>query len=178
MKTKPVSDVLRGVLNMTLSFFKSQVLKRVKGNVKAERGVEVAFIPITNTITVLNDNDAANKEQVAKVTLDWVNGPLTDYLDEIFTEIILKHDDENVEKILLFAKNLVLGVLRVYSDDDLQNNVQLKALMSATLEDPATEQVLLQNAIRPILEKKIKDTDAVDSIIRILDSAFDNIVKK
>ena len=80
MKTKPVSDVLRSVLNMTLSFFKSQVLKRVKGNVKAERGVEVAFIPITNTITVLNDDDAANKEQVAKVTLDWVNGPLADYL--------------------------------------------------------------------------------------------------
>lgn len=178
MKVKPISDVAKTVMNMSLNFFKSQVTKRIKDNPIAVKGVEVAFIPITNTISVLNDDNAENKAQVNKVVLDWVNQPLAVYLDEIFTGLIAKHDDVNVEKLLFFAKNIVLGVMKIYSDDDMQNNAQLKAMFNNLLQDPETEKLLLENVLKPLLEKKIKDTDTVEHIISILDSTFDAVVKK
>lgn len=178
MKIKPISDVAKTVMNMSLNFFKSQVTKRLKDNPTAIKGVEVAFIPITNTITVLNDEDAENQKQVTGVVLDWVNQPLAAYLDEIFTGLIEKHDDVNVEKLLLFAKNIVLGVMKLYSDDDMENNVQLKAMFNNLLQDPETEKLLLQNVFKPLIEKKVKDTDTVNHIVNILDSTFDAVVKK
>lgn len=178
MKVKPISDVAKTVMNMSLNFFKSQVLKRVKDNQLATKGVEVAFIPISNTITVLNDEDGENQKQVAKVVLDWVNQPLAEYLDHIFTGLIEKHDDVNVEKLLMFAKNVILGVMKLYSDDDIENNVQLKLMFNNLLQDPETEKLLLQNVFKPLIEKKIKDTDTVEHIIQILDSTFDAVVKK
>ena len=178
MKVKPISDVAKTVMNMSLNFFKSQVLKRVKDNQLATKGVEVAFIPISNTITVLNDEDGENQKQVTKVVLDWVNQPLAEYLDNIFTGLIEKHDDVNVEKLLMFAKNVILGVMKLYSDDDMENNVQLKLMFNNLLQDPETEKLLLQNVFKPLIEKKIKDTDTVEHIIQILDSTFNAVVKK
>lgn len=178
MKVKPIGDVMKTVLTASLTFFKTQVLKRLEGNEKAYKGVQVAFIPIENSIKVLNDDVAENKEQVSKVALDWVNQPLSDYLDDIFTDLIEKHDDENVEKLLFFCKGIVLGVLKVYSDDDLQNNVQMKNLFQGVLQDPQTEILVLNNVFKPLLEKKIKDTETVNYIISILDKAFDGIQKK
>lgn len=178
MKVKPISDVAKTVMNMSLNFFKSQVLKRVKDNQLATKGVEVAFIPISNTITVLNDEDGENQKQVTKVVLDWVNQPLAEYLDNIFTGLIEKHDDVNVEKLLMFAKNVILGVMKLYSDDDMENNVQLKLMFNNLLQDPETEKLLLQNVFKPLIEKKIKDTDTVEHIIQILDSTFDAVIKK
>ena len=178
MKVKPISDVAKTVMNMSLNFFKSQVLKRVKDNQLATKGVEVAFIPISNTITVLNDEDGENQKQVTKVVLDWVNQPLAEYLDNIFTGLIEKHDDVNIEKLLMFAKNVILGVMKLYSDDDMENNVQLKLMFNNLLQDPETEKLLLQNVFKPLIEKKIKDTDTVEHIIQILDSTFNAVVKK
>ena len=178
MKVKPISDVAKTVMNMSLNFFKSQVLKRVKDNQLATKGVEVAFIPISNTITVLNDEDGENQKQVTKVVLDWVNQPLAEYLDNIFTGLIEKHDDVNIEKLLMFAKNVILGVMKLYSDDDMENNVQLKLMFNNLLQDPETEKLLLQNVFKPLIEKKIKDTDTVEHIIQILDSTFDAVIKK
>lgn len=178
MKVKPISDVAKTVMNMSLNFFKTQILKRVKDNALAVKGVEVAFIPISNTIGVLNDENGENQKQITKVVLDWVNQPLALYLDEIFTGLIEKHDDVNVEKLLMFSKNVILGVMKLYSDDDVENNIQLKAMFNSLLQDPETEKLLLHNVIKPLVEKKIKDTETVNHIIDILDSTFDAVVKK
>jgi hypothetical protein len=172
-KDKPVNDVMRAIMIASLKFFRTQVLKRVDDqNEHLEKGVEISFMPVEEIILALNDDNPDNKEQVTAIILEWINGPVADLVEDIFTDLIEKNDDENLKAV--FSQVLMLGiqVLKVYTDNDEKNKEQLKVIFDKFIESPKTQVLLTDNILKPVLVKIIKDEKWAEYIVNLVKNSL------
>jgi predicted RND superfamily exporter protein len=172
-KDKPVNDVMRVIMLSSLKFFRTQVLKRIDDqNEHLEKGVEISFMPVEDIILALNDDNPDNKEQVTAIILEWINGPVADLIEDIFTDLIEKNDDENLKAV--FSQVLMLGiqVLKVYTDNDEKNKEQLKLIFDKFIESPETQVLLTDNILKPVLVKIIKDEKWAEYIVNLVKNSL------
>jgi hypothetical protein len=172
-KDKPISDMLRVLLDMSLGFFKSRILQRVDLDEEhLRKGIETGFIPLESIVRVLNDDDPNNKEQVRTLMLEWVNGPVSELVEDIFKDLIGKSKDENLRVVFSTILGLGVATLKIYSDKDDDNDTQLKALLKEFIESPETHSVVLEHLVRPMLVKAIKDEAWVSYLMELLRAAL------
>lgn len=177
-KTKVISDVLAAIAKLALNFTETQVQKKIK-NELAEEGI-LLFVPATrDLIQVLNDDDANNSAQVKDVVLDWVHGPLADYVGKLGEQLASQADNENQKAVALFAVKVSTELLKIYSDDEKDNKKQVTDLFESMLDDATFRALLMDAIITPILKKAKAGDDFIALIRKALDFSLDSIdVKK
>ena len=176
-KVKLVSDALRTVMLLMIKVFRSQILKRVDKTEDENlyKGVEISFMPMEDMVVALNDDNPNNQQQVKEITLKWINGPVSDLLDEIFQDLIDKSKNDHVKALLAQVLTLGVGTLKIYTDDEEKNNEQLNKLFDAFLESPESKELVLNHILKPLLIKVVKDEKLVTSIIEVIEKTLEDV---
>lgn len=151
-KVKPVSDLAYNIANLGLKFAENQVEKKI-GDQLVEDGVRLVFPVTRELLTVLNDDNPANAEQVKGVVVEWLNTDFTDYLSKIQGELVGKVDSEAEKQLIGFAFTTCIALLKVYTDGDKANKEQVKALLDALLQSGELEGVVNVALLEPALDK-------------------------
>lgn len=178
-KVKLVSDALRHIMTLVIKIFRSQILKRVDKleDENLYKGIEVSFMPMEEIVIALNDDNPDNQQQVKEITLRWINGPVSDLVDEIFKDLIEKSKNDHIKALLNQVLILGVGTLKIYTDDEEKNNEQLNKLFEVFLESPESKELVLNHILKPLLVKVVKDEKIVDSIVEVIEKAFEGVQK-
>lgn len=174
---KPIGDVLAAILRVGIKFTEDQFKKRVKNPYLLD-GISLAFPFSTKVVNILNDENPDNNAQVRELLLDHVNGPIAEFLDRILTEKISAVEEENLKKILDFIKESGIDALELLSDDDAENNKQLKAFWEALIESTEFHDLVKYNIIVPFLEKKNVKEDVIKFVLDVIDLAISGFNKE
>jgi hypothetical protein len=151
-QAKVIGDIVAAILKMGVNIAQNQVEKKID-NPLVEKGVLLIFPLTKNLIEVLSDKNPDNEAQVREVMLEWTNGPLADYLEEIFEAFVEKQKDENAKVLIEFFTKVFVKALRIYSDDVTENKDQLDALLAGITADRATYDLVVNNILKPLLVK-------------------------
>lgn len=178
-KVKLVSDALRHIMTLVIKIFRSQILKRVDKleDENLYKGIEVSFMPMEEIVIALNDDNPDNQQQVKEITLRWINGPVSDLVDEIFKDLIEKSKNDHIKALLNQVLILGVGTLKIYTDDEEKNNEQLNKLFEVFLESPESKELVLNHILKPLLVKVVKDEKIVDSIVEVIEKALEGVQK-
>lgn len=170
-EAKPIGDVLAAILRAGIKFTEDQFKKRVRNPYLLD-GVSLAFPFSTKVVNILNDENPDNNAQVRELLLDHVNGPIAEFLDRILTEKISAVEEENLKKILSFVKESGIDALEIISDDDTENNKQLKVFWETLLESKEFHDLVKYNIIVPFLLKRNVKEDVVTFVLDVIDLAI------
>lgn len=149
---KVIGDIIAAILKMGVNIAQGQVEKKID-NPLVEKGVLLIFPLTKELIDVLSDKNPDNEEQVRAVMLEWTNGPLADYLEQIFAAFVEKQKDENAKALIAFFTAVFVQALRIYSDDVDDNKAQLDELLDGVVTGEETYDLILNNIIKPLLVK-------------------------
>lgn len=164
---KPVSDLAKTIANLGLNFAENQVEKKIADPL-VEDGVKLVFPVTRELLSVLNDDNPANPEQVKGVVVDWLNTDFSLYLSKIKDELVAKVDSQAEKELISFAFTTSIALLKVYTDDNKANKEQVKELMGALLRSGELEGVVNVALLEPALEKM----KAGDALAEVVKSAF------
>lgn len=176
-QAKVIGDIVAAILKMGVNIAQGQVEKKIN-NPLVEKGVVLVFPLTKDLIEVLSDKDPNNEAQVREVMLDWTNGPLADYLEQIFGALIEKQKDENAKALIAFFTGVFVQALRLYSDDIDDNKVQLDELLSDVVADKETYDLILNNIIKPLLEKAKAGEDLTKFVVTAAQMFIDWLLKQ
>lgn len=151
-QAKVIGQIVAQILKFGVNIAQGQVEKKID-NPLVEKGVLLIFPLTRDLIEVLSDKDPNNEEQVRKIMLEWTNGPLADYLEQIFANFVAKQKDENAKALIAFFAAAFVEALRLYSDEVDDNKAQLDELLDGIVSDKETYDLILNNIIKPLLVK-------------------------
>lgn len=151
-QAKVIGQIVAQILKFGVNIAQGQVEKKID-NPLVEKGVLLIFPLTRDLIEVLSDKDPNNEEQVRKIMLEWTNGPLADYLEQIFANFVAKQKDENAKALIAFFAAAFVEALRLYSDEVDDNKAQLDKLLDSIVSDKETYDLILNNIIKPLLVK-------------------------
>jgi len=176
-KAKVIGEIVAQILKFGVNIAQGSVEKKID-NPLVEKGVLLIFPLTKDLIEVLSDKDPNNEEQARKVMLDWTNGPLADYLEQIFAAFVEKQKDENAKALIAFFTGIFVDALRLYSDDIDDNKVQLDELLDGVVTDKETYDLILNNIIKPLLVKSNAGEDISKFVVEASKMFIDWLLKQ
>ena len=123
---RPISDVVKAVANLGLNFTEGMVEKKVQ-NPMVEDGIKLVFPLVRHLLEVLNDDNPANAEQVRAIILKWINTDLANFVEKVADNVLHNTKDTAHFALLDFAQLNAVRILRVYTDENVDNKAQLDA---------------------------------------------------
>lgn len=173
-KAKPVSDLAKSIANLGLNFAENQVEKKIADPL-VEQGVKLVFPVTRELLEVLNDDNAANAEQVKDVVMDWINDDLSAFLHMLSAKVLDSIDDENHKALLGFAFDTMFSLLSAFTDDNANNKVQVKEMVDGFIHSERLPVLVKSALVVPLLEKSGASADLVSFVGKAVDVAFDAI---
>lgn len=175
-KDKPIGDVARAIINLSLNLAESQVKNRVKDETLL-KGVNTALPLIREIVGELNDENPDNAAQVKETLLAWTNGPLADYLETVLAELESKLQNPNERLLVGFLGANVIAVLRLMTDLEPDNVEQIRNYWKDEDFVADVQEVLITNLLLPALEKKGVTPEIRNYIHSIVDLTLDTFIR-
>jgi len=133
------------------------VLTLPQGVVKAS--IESLFHPIEEVVNVLSDSNDDNETQVNEVLKDYLNNDLALLLDNYSVELIGTIKDPIVKDMVSLFVVPTVETLRAMSDDNKDNEEQLKEVwVDGFVKDKESQAAFFNGVIVPFVEKIGKDS--------------------
>ena len=151
-KVKAISDLFAAIAKLGLNFAENQIEKKIQDDL-AQRGALLFLQPTRDIVLALNDNDPANADQVKNIILNWVNAPLSEYLEDLADAGIAKVNDEKGKALLNFAAGVITDVLRLITDDEAENDKQIKAYFDNLVRSEFFQQLVIHILLAAILDQ-------------------------
>lgn len=175
-KVKPVSDLAFNIANLGLKFAENQVEKKIADPL-VEDGVKLVFPVTRELLTVLNDDNPANPEQVKGVVVNWLNNDFSEYLSKVKLELVGKVDSEAEKQLISFAFTTCIALLKVYTDENKANKEQVKELLTTLLHNGQLEGVVNVALLEPALEK-MKAGEGLEQVVKAAFGVLFSALKK
>ena len=151
-KVKAISDLFAAIAKLGLNFSENQIEKKIANDL-VQRGALLFLQPTRDIVLALNDSDPNNAEQVKELILDWVNADLSEYLEDLADAGIAKVKDEKGKALLNFAVDVITDVLRLITDDEEENDRQIKLYFEKLIASEAFQVIVVQVLLGAILDK-------------------------
>lgn len=166
-KEKPIGDVLRVMLLTALNFIESALLKRIESD-RVDTGLSLVAERLRQVVVALNDANPDNKSQVLQIVYQFFNVDFSDFAKQVVSEEIARIDDENVRKIAQYALDRSIDLVKLLTDEDLDNKAQLNAFIEFWGRSPETHDILLYSILEPLLQKTNLGEDWIEGILEII----------
>lgn len=147
-----VARLVVAALSSVDAFF----ISKIKSTIVRE-GLRKLLRPIQDSALAFADDNPRNDEQLEAIWKGFAHVELPDYAEGQITSAIAKIKDENVRTVLGTVSNPVVNMLRLVTDEDPNNEEQLKLMLKAFVTDPETQHVAIENILIPLIEAKVKD---------------------
>jgi hypothetical protein len=105
---------------------------------------------INQTLTALGDADPDNKAQLREIWLNnFVNQDLTDFSDDFIAAKLELIEDENAREGLRHLAPEVIGMIRLLSDDNPNNQEQIRTAWADFVASAETKGVVFDRILSP-----------------------------
>ena len=135
-----IGAIPKTVAKLFLSIAKPRVLELVE-KLHFKKMVENAFDIISSSVEVYSDDDLDNKSQMQSVWYDYSPKLFTDTVEVIEQEGLSKINNDDIKQSASFLLTRAAKVAELLTDDDQDNEAQLKELLEEN-KIPAGEQGL------------------------------------
>ena len=173
---RPISDVVKAVANLGLNFTEGMVEKKVQ-NPMVEDGIKLVFPLVRQLLEVLNDDNPANAEQVRAIILKWINTDLANFVEKAADHVPTNTKDPAHFALLDFAQLNAVRILRVYTDENMDNKAQMDAYFKETIQGEELEELAKSAVLGPILGKANASPDLKLFVEKALDFVFEAVRK-
>lgn len=170
-KEKPLGDLVRTLLIMSVDFVETRFISRIPTE-DVRVGLLLLLNPIRQMILALNDDDPKNDEQIRELWLKFTNTDLANFSDEVLQKNIARIEEEDLRIVVAFVATNAIKILRLVTDEEKDNTAQLQAFWNEFVKDPNTHQVVLEHIMEPVLSGVIKDEDTVQFILDLIATAL------
>jgi len=173
---RPISDVVKAVANLGLNFTEGMVEKKVQ-NPMVEDGIKLVFPLVRQLLEVLNDDNPANAEQVRAIILKWINTDLANFVEKAADHVLTNTKDPAHFALLDFAQLNAVRILRVYTDENVDNKAQMDAYFKEAIQGEELEELAKFAVLGPILDKANASPDLKVFVEKALDLVFEAVRK-
>jgi len=173
---RPISDVVKAVANLGLNFTEGMVEKKVQ-NPMVEDGIKLVFPLVRQLLEVLNDDNPANAEQVRAIILKWINTDLANFVEKAADHVLTNTKDPAHFALLDFAQLNAVRILRVYTDENVDNKAQMDAYFKEAIQGEELEELAKFAVLGPILDKANASPDLKLFVEKALDFVFEAVRK-
>ena len=173
---RPISDVVKAVANLGLNFTEGMVEKKVQ-NPMVEDGIKLVFPLVRQLLEALNDDNPANADQVRAIILKWINTDLANFVEKAADHVLTNTKDPAHFALLDFAQLNAVRILRVYTDENVDNKAQLDAYFKETIQGEELEELTKSVVLGPILGKANASPDLKVFVEKALDFVFEAVRK-
>ena len=173
---RPISDVVKAVANLGLNFTEGMVEKKVQ-NPMVEDGIKLVFPLVRQLLEALNDDNPANAEQVRAIILKWINTDLANFVEKAADHVLTNTKDPAHFALLDFAQLNAVRILRVYTDENVDNKAQIDAYFKETIQGEELEELAKYAVLGPIMDKANASPDLKVFVEKALDFVFDAVRK-
>ena len=173
---RPISDVVKAVANLGLNFTEGMVEKKVQ-NPMVEDGIKLVFPLVRQLLEALNDDNPANAEQVRAIILKWINNDLANFVEKVADNVLHNTKDPAHFALLDFAQLNAVRILRVYTDENVDNKAQMDAYFKETIQGEELEELAKFAVLGPILGKANASPDLKVFVEKALDFVFEAVRK-
>lgn len=153
MEELPPQSIWARLILANIDVLKEEiVLTLPQGVVKAS--IESLFHPIEEVVNVLSDSNDDNETQVNEVLKDYLNNDLALLLDNYSVELIGTIKDPIVKDMVSLFVVPTVETLRAMSDDNKDNEEQLKEVwVDGFVKDKESQAAFFNGVIVPFVEK-------------------------
>ena len=173
---RPISDVVKAVANLGLNLTEGMVEKKVQ-NPMVEDGIKLVFPLVRQLLEVLNDDNPANAEQVRAIILKWINTDLANFVEKAADHVLTNTKDPAHFALLDFAQLNAVLILRVYTDENVDNKAQMDAYFKEAIQGEELEELAKFAVLGPILDKANASPDLKLFVEKALDFVFEAVRK-
>lgn len=173
---RPISDVVKAVANLGLNFTEGMVEKKVQ-NPMVEDGIKLVFPLVRQLLEALNDDNPANAEQVRAIILKWINTDLANFVEKAADHVLHNTKDPAHFALLDFATLNAVRILRVYTDENVDNKAQMDAYFKEAIQGEELEELAKYAVLGPVLDKANASPDLKLFVEKALDFVFEAVRK-
>lgn len=168
---KLVSRIVLAAIGVIESLFIARIRQEVIAN-----SLKSLLLPIRNSVVAFADDNPRDNEQLEAIWRQYANGPLPDLADVQIVAALSKLSDPNLRAVLLQLTSPTVQVLRLVTDENPNNEKQIRELFDAFVRSDESQRVLLEHLLIPLLEARIKDAVTRNLIISLLRAALEEVV--
>lgn len=129
--------------------------------------------PTEKIIDALSDEDPENGKQILVIVKKHTNEKIIPFGESQFANLINKIKDDRIRDLVLIFAALPFKVGEVFTDENPNNEEQLKTELEIWAEDPRNQDLLLSNVLGPLLRSLFKNQPFLADLI--IDTVNDQI---
>lgn len=158
-----------------ITTFEKRVLENLPTDWIEERViVQLEFNRIRNFVSIYTDDNNDNKAQFSAELKNIKQEDLPFALEVLLKRNITKVKDANLQRIAAFLVNPASAGVKIFLDDNPDNDTQLRNYFGAFLSDDANKDAIMEIIILPFLLSKIKDDLTREIIKDLLKDIFES----
>lgn len=161
-----INDVVKAVGGFVLNFAEPRVEDLLPdGSLQEELALSV-FPPFRKTLTVLNDSDGANADQMKAVWVEeWLHSSIRPILKKRADALVAKAKNEDLRAVLFAVTGIANEIVGFFTDDIDADSQQISEYLGDYVKTAAFRDLVIDNTIVAFLEF-LKAPAAVVSLIR------------
>lgn len=170
-KIKILSKLAANLVLMAIAFIETRLIDRIPvEDVKV--GMKLLLQPIRNMVVALSDDEPRNNEQLRELWRKFANVELSDYTENTIRNLVAKIKNPKVQRPIGTVAVPVVNMIRIFTDNNPDNDRQVEELWKAFVKDPATHATVLEDLLEPVLRGAIKDEATVNFILTLIAEAL------
>jgi len=168
-----LGKIWAALIKGALKFVERKLRKVIKDDIAYE-GVTLLTTPLKATADALSDSDPDDKAQIAGIAKRHLNIGVIPYVERRATDLAMKIKNDELRQFVTTVDNIPFAVARIYTDDNPNNDNQLLGYIEAWLEDKENQEVIINVALRTLIEK-VFDVETAEFLIGLINNQIAGI---
>jgi hypothetical protein len=134
----------------------------------AKRSIRNLLNPLKSITTVLTDGNPRDEEQVDEIVRTYLNQEVPVFATGEINAALERVQNPDVKAVLGTLATPVVDMIRLLSDDNPDNEAQLKEMLRDFVGDKDTQKIAVVHILLPLVNAKVPDGPFKDMLIQII----------
>lgn len=165
-----LKKVIAAFILAALNFAETRLLSVVPKNGWDEiiLSLKIVFNDVRAIVTALTDDNPLNKEQVKAILQSSAQKDAPTILRALFQRAEGQVKAQELKSFIRLLSSPSINTVLLMTDDDPNNETQLKAMLTEFYKDPATKAEFVEGILVPFLTAQIKDEQLRNFILDLI----------
>ena len=164
-KTK-IGRFTAAIIIQALRFAERKLISRIKDD-EIKIDLSKLFNVLIGFVAALSDDNERDGEQLKTIFRKFVYDDVGPRATQELAQLVGKIKNENVRDFFIHFVLRTDNVVKIYSDDDKDNERQIVELFNEFIKDPTTAEIVLHTLLEPALERFLGQEE-VDFILALI----------
>lgn len=173
VKVKIISGPIAALIRFALNLIEDKLINKIP-NADVRTGAKLLLRPLRGMVDALSDTDPENTDQIREVWQTFLNKEFAEFSHVQLDKLVSGIENPKYRNGLSLLVAPAIDLMRVHTDDNPANDEQAKAILDEFIQNPDVHDFVLQDVLKDILLKVIKDEITVAAILAFIAEAIKN----